>query len=359
MDLKKTENLINSSVRNLKEYHLQPNPYKIKLNQNESPYDWPEEIKQEFAQFCANRPWNRYPDFIPQNLKEALASFHGITPDSVIAGNGSNEMLLVLLLSLTDNNSTVVVCQPTFTVYQLLTNGMGRNLVTANLKSDLSYDLKGIQKALSENPKALCILCSPNNPTGSTLSEQELRTILADHQGMLILDQAYVEFGGFNALSLLKEYPNLIITRTFSKAFSGAGLRFGYMIGAPEILKHINKIKLPYNINFFSEKLVRMMLAKKEVIAERVEKIKEQKDRIISFLKTLPLENLYPSSANFMLFRTTRKEELLSFLKEREILLRDVSSYPMLQNCLRVNVGTEEENDILIQALSQFYSVKI
>lgn len=359
MNLSQTLNLLNSDVKNLQAYHLKPDAFEIKLNQNESPFDWPDSIKEDFATFCKSRPWNRYPDFIPLELKNTIATYVNTSPKNIIAGNGSNEMLLVLLLALTSNKSTVIICQPTFTVYQLLTKGLGRNLVATSLNDDLSFNTENILKASHDNPASLLILCSPNNPTGTALNEIQIRQILDNHNGFLVLDQAYVEFGGYNAIPLLDEYPNLIITRTFSKAFSGAGLRFGYMIGHEKIIEEINKIKLPYNINFFTEYLVRVMFSNSDIIGESIKRILVQKKKLIMFLNTLPIDKIYPSASNFILFRTKFKDALLSYLKNNNILLRDVSSYPMLENCLRICVGTEEENEIVMGKLEGFFKKNI
>ena len=355
MNLNQALSLLNSDVRNLQAYHLKPEVFEIKLNQNESPFDWPESIKEDFAEFCKTRPWNRYPDFIPLELKNTIASYVNTSPDTIIAGNGSNEMLLVLLLSLTQAGSPVIICQPTFTVYQLLTNGLGRKLEAVHLNDDLSFNTTEILNASNKAPGSLLILCSPNNPTGTALSETQVREILDNHSGFLILDQAYVEFGGYNALPLVNEYPNLIVTRTFSKAFSGAGLRFGYMIGNPEVIREINKIKLPYNINFFTEYLVRVMFSNSDIIEESVKRLLVQRKKLIMFLNTLPFDKIYPTAANFILLRTKFKDALFTYLKDNNILLRDVSSYPMLHDCLRICVGTEEENEMVMSKLSDFF----
>jgi histidinol-phosphate aminotransferase len=210
--------------------------------------------------------------------------------------------------------------------------------------------------ACLKNPKSLLIICSPNNPTGSILTENQIREILDKHKGFFLLDQAYVEFGGYSAIPLMKEYPNLIITKTLSKAFRGAGLRLGYMLGTPEIIKEINKIKLPYNINFFSEHVAIVALAHKKELEETLKLIQPQRQKLFDFLKILPLDKVYPSCANFICIRTEKKNSLFQFLKENGILIRDVSSYPMLENCLRISVGSVEENELVMQKLTQFFN---
>jgi len=355
MNVNQTLELINKNIRTLKEYHLKPEDTPVKLNQNENPLDWPRSIKNDIAEFVRERPWNRYPNFVPDELKKALARFSGLSPDNIIAGNGSNEMLLDLLISLTQPDRAVIICQPTFSLYQILIEGLGRKAQILYANDDLTYNEKNIIDACVKNPKALLIICSPNNPTGSVLSESHIREILDRHKGFFILDQAYVEFGGYSAIPLIKEYPNLIITRTLSKAFRGAGLRLGYMLGTPEIIKEINKIKLPYNINFFSEHVAIVALSRKEELEETVKLIQPQRQKLFDFLKTLPLDNVYPSSANFICIRTGNKNSLFQYLKENGILIRDVSSYPLLENCLRISVGSEEENELLMQKLSHFF----
>lgn len=355
MNLNSTLGLINRSVRGLKAYHLEPEDVRVKLNQNENGLDWPQAVKDEVADFCRTRPWNRYPDFIPEGLMRAVASYAGVTPGSVVVGNGSNEMLLLLLLSLSSRERPVILCQPTFTVYQLLAVGLGRQVSPVPLAQDFAFDVDALVRAASENPGALMILCSPNNPTGSTLAEQEIRTVLGAHSGFMLLDQAYVEFGGYDAVPLLSEFPNLIITRTFSKALGGAAIRLGYMLGSEEVVAQISKLKLPYNINSFSEYAASSLLTHQEHLHAARDLILSERTRVSEFLASQPFDKVYPGAANFVLVRTGRKSRLFSFLRRDGILVRDVSSYPMLENCLRITIGTRAENDSLMQSVSGFF----
>jgi histidinol-phosphate aminotransferase len=356
MNISKTLNLINKSIRSLTAYHLEPEECVVKLNQNENPFDWPKAIKEEIGRFCVERPWNRYPPFIPEALKDALAAYAGAPRGGVIVGNGSNEMLLVLLLSLVKRETTVVFCQPTFTVYRILADGLGAKTVAVPLTASLEYDVPAVLKAVKKNPESVLILCSPNNPTGSTVTEADLKKILRSHTGFCIFDQAYVEFGGYDAMPLLQEFPNLIITRTFSKAFSGAGLRLGYLSGTPAVVNEINKIKLPYNINFFSEHVASVLLRNLDVVRERLALIKAERESLIGFMQKLPFDKVYPSAANFILVRCRAKQRFFNELKKAGILVRDVSSYPMLENCVRISIGSAEENAVLKKALQSFFA---
>ncbi len=358
MKLHETLDLIAPSVRSQGRYHLKLREVPVKLNQNENPFDWPLPIKEAVGKFCVERPWNRYPPFIPEELTKLLADYIEVSPDCVIAGNGSNEMLLVLMLAVSRANRPIILCQPTFTVHKLLAEGVGAGAEIVHLDEELRFDLSRILGTIDRLPHSPLLICSPNNPTGTTVSEDEIRTILERHRGFLILDQAYVEFGGFSAAPLIREYPNLIVTRTFSKAFAGAGLRIGYMAGAPEVMREINKIKLPYNINFFSEHVARTALLHRRVLAEGIATIIRERDSVAAAFSRLPLK-VYPSAANFILIRTERKQQLFDSLLDDGILIRDVSSYPMLDNCLRVSIGTPEENRSLLRSMERFFTAPV
>src|SRR5690554_207308 len=347
--------MINNTILSLKAYHLEPRDVAVKLNQNENPFDWPDTVKQEVAKFCLERPWNRYPPFIPDKLKNALADYTGVSSQQIIIGNGSNEMLLVLFLALVNNNSRIILCKPTFTVYQMLVDGFGAQGISINLNKNLQFNIPEIIDTIEKNPGSILILCSPNNPTGSVLNEDSLRLILKKHTGFFILDQAYIEFGGYNAISLIDEFPNLIITRTFSKALAGAGLRLGYMIGSAGIIKEINKIKLPYNINFFSEHVASVLLNHQDLLDRRIKEIISERDKMSRFFNTMPFCAVYPGNANFILVRTKKKNDLFNFLCSEGFLVRDVSGYPMLENCLRISVGTPKENSGLIKVVKRFF----
>jgi len=360
MEIKQALSLINSSVRDLSPYHLTREDCEIKLNQNENPCDWPLSMKKQAAQFCLERPWNRYPNFIPESLKTDIARYIGVEPQSVIVGNGSNEMLLVLLLAFASKAKNVVICSPTFTVYKLLFEGTGSRTVSVSLTSDLEYDVDAIKAAVTANPGSMLILCSPNNPVGNTISEDDFKSIMNVHTGACILDQAYAEFGGFDGVALLPRYPNLIIVRTFSKAMAAAGLRLGYMAGGSEMIAEINKIKLPYNINFFTEYTASLILNNTEWLKSSVKTISEERDSLYTFLSDLPFTNVYKSAANFILVRLTSsaktKKELFEHLQRDGILVRDVSSYHLLEGCLRISVGTAQENAKLRESVQKFFS---
>lgn len=346
---------INKAVRTQKSYHLCRRDVPVKLNQNENPFDWPAEIKEEVAQFSRERPWNRYPPFIPNELKTMLGDYIDMPAECILTGNGSNEILLILMLSFTSKGKPVILCQPTFTVYRFLVEGTGGTCHTVNLNQNMQFDIDAILAASARAPEAPLIICSPNNPTGASLGETALRTILTQHRGMVIVDQAYIEFGGYNAIPLISTFPNLLVARTFSKAFAGAGLRVGYCTGNVDVIAEISKIKLPYNLNFFSEFVARTALRHRKELSKGIVILRNERDLMHSFLTTLPL-TVFPSDANFILIRSSHKQQLFDALLNEGILIRDVSSYPMLDSCLRISIGTPEENQLLKNALNRFFA---
>jgi histidinol-phosphate aminotransferase len=350
--------LVRPGIKELKSYHLAPEPASVKLNQNESPFDLPQRIKDRVLCRCRERAWNRYPPFIPDTLKGKIARYCGTSADSIIVGNGSNEMLLVCLLSILDIRTPVIVCPPCFTVYALLVHGLGGSTHPVYLTDELAFDIDGIRAGMTQYPRAPVILASPNNPTGSALTKDDLECLLASHDGFVILDQAYVEFGGYDAIELIATYPNLIVTRTFSKAYGAAGLRLGYMVADPQVARQVNKIKLPYNINFFSLYVAEELLDEHELLHRRLDETVAERERMYAALRNYPFDECYNTHANFLLLRCGDKESFFEYVKKQGVLLRDVSAYPMLQGCVRLTIGSEEENEYVRSCIDSFFNGK-
>ncbi|MBX7222367.1 MAG: histidinol-phosphate transaminase [Blastocatellia bacterium] len=348
------QDLIKPKVRKLAPYTLTPHRTRIKLNQNENPFDMPESVKTEVLHRLAEREWSRYPDFIPVQLQETLARFAGWRADGVLVGNGSNELIQNLLMVMVAEGTPVVLSEPTFTVYRLMVETLGGEVVNIPPRADLSYDLAAIGEAACRTNAAAVILCSPNNPTGVTVSEADVRRLLAEFDGLVVVDEAYYEFCGQNFVRLLAEFPRLVVLRTFSKAMAMAGLRVGYLLGAPELVIEVNKAKLPYNLNFFSMAAATVAVEQYETaLKPLVELLIAERHRLETAFQELPGFRLVPSAANFMLveaLRHTPKEVFESLLAE-SILIRDVSRYPLLERYFRFNVGTPAENDAFLAGL--------
>jgi histidinol-phosphate aminotransferase len=344
---------IKPAVRALAAYTLAAREAPVKINQNENPYDLPQSVKQRVVEQALHRAWSRYPPFDPRELREGLARFSGWTPDGILAGNGSNELIEALLLVTVGEGTRVVIPEPTFTLYALLTEILGGRAVRVPLDHGLQYDVDALLRASRESEAALTIVCSPNNPTGGMLEAADLERLCTETDGLVVIDEAYHEFAGRSAVPLLARFPNLVVLRTFSKAMALAGLRVGYLLAAPAIVREVNKARLPYNLNFLSQAAALAALEERAALEASVARLVRARGRVFAALAELPGVRPFPSQANFILFELSTRAPRAVFeaLYAQGVLVRDVSAYPRLERCLRVSVGTDEENATFLRAL--------
>jgi len=347
--------IIKPAVRALRAYTLSPHRASVKLNQNENPWDAPAEIKEEVLRRFAARKWSRYPDFVPASLNEKLAQFAEWKEDGIIAGNGSNELIQAVLMVAVGPGKRVLISEPTFALYKQITTVLGGEVETVLLKPDLTYDIDALLQAIKQKQPDVTIICSPNNPTGCVLEATDSRRLLRESSGLLVIDEAYHEFAQQSVVPLLNEFENLIVLRTFSKAMAFAALRVGYLLASPELVREIRKAVLPYNLNAFSQMVAEVAVEKyPTLLGPTVEAIIAERERL--FCAISEIRGLAPlkSKANFMVVRAERDpKQIFNELLKRDILVRDVSGYPMLSSYFRFSVGTPEENDRLLQALHE------
>jgi len=251
--------VIKPEVRGLTAYTLRHFDAAVKLDQNENPYELPEELKKEIVDRVLRRPWGRYPEFIPASVIGTLSKFTGWPAEGILVGNGSNELIQASLNVTLGPGRRLVVPQPTFTLYKLMATTLQADIEPVFLDAEnLTFD---VDRLLSASRTAdVVVVCTPNNPTGQTLGQQALQRLLKTAKGIVIVDEAYHEFSGQSAFPLLNEHRNLVVLRTFSKAMSMAGLRFGYMMAHPEIAREVYKSKLPYNVNIFTLAAVEIVI---------------------------------------------------------------------------------------------------
>jgi len=348
-------NSIKDSVLALRPYTLAPQRASVKLNQNENPWDAPVEIKQEALSRMKDRAWSRYPDFTPRRLHERLAEFSGWPPDGIIAGNGSNELIQALLMVTIGEGKRVLITEPTFALYRQIATVLGGEVVSVPLGRDLQFDVAALVEKIKEEQPDVTIICSPNNPTGCVISDEQLAVLLKAGRGLTVVDEAYHEFAHHSAVPLLGDHENLVVLRTFSKAMAMAALRVGYLLASPELVREIAKAVLPYNLNALSQIAaefgIEMFEAKLQPL---VESICAERDRLYIELAGIPGLVPVQSQANFMVVRSNQDPgRVFAELLKRDILIRDVSGYPMLSDYFRVSVGTPEENDLLLEALRE------
>jgi histidinol-phosphate aminotransferase len=345
--------VIKPEVRGVSAYTLKHVKADVKLDQNENPYELPQELKEEVARRVLARPWGRYPEFVPHSTTKALSKLTGWTEDGILIGNGSNELIMAGLSVILGRGRKAVIPQPTFTLYKLLSSVFEADVVTVPLRAaDFSFDVDRLEA--ESRDAAVTVICSPNNPTGSLLGTDGLKRILQAAGGLVFLDEAYHEFSGQTALTLLSSHPNLIVLRTFSKAMSMAGLRFGYLMAHPEIAKEIHKAKLPYNVNVFTLTAAELVLERQDVMRSAIQTLIAERQRLIAESRKRKGVEAFDSCANFFMLRTPRDAKaLFEDLYAQGVLVRDVSGYPMLERVLRVTAGKPEENDRFLSALDR------
>lgn len=328
----------------------------VKLNQNENPWDWPAPLKQEVFERVRDVPWNRYPPFDSSDFIAGIARHIGVEPEQVMVGNGSNELLYAAFVSTLEPGRKVVIPTPTFTVYRLLANLMGAEVIEAGLDDNLEYDAGALAEA-AEGASAV-VLASPNNPTGTVINPTDLEHLVMTTSALWLIDEAYFEFHGETALDLTRNCRNVMVLRTFSKAFATAGLRFGFAVTHPEARPVFSAAKLPYNLNIFTMAAVETALANGGALKSRVDELKRERERVARKLGEYKGVKVYPSRANFLLFEPGRDpREVWKAMVSRGVLIRDVSKYPRLQKALRVTVGRPEENDAFLKALEYAMTV--
>lgn len=329
-------------------YTLELREAEIKLNQNESPVDFPAELKQQVLERAAGRSWNIYPEFESTELREAIAAAYRLSAENILTGNGSNELLAAAIGAAVGPGTPVVFARPTFTLYEkLVTIAGGINVPIEFDPASGVLPLDEMLRALASLQNAVVIVCSPNNPTGGVLPDGGLEQMLATGATVLF-DRAY---GDFSNDTLPPLHPRLVTFSTFSKAWGLAALRIGWLAATPETCREIRKVRLPYNLNVISESAAIVALQNASLRDENVARTIAERERVSAALT--PLVETFPSAANFIAFRPSRNcKEVFEALHERGILIRDVSAYPRMNNCLRVSIGTPAENDRFLDALA-------
>src|SRR5215212_2811897 len=352
---------IKPRVRELKAYTLKPDRGAVKLNQNENPWGVPATIRRETIKRMKSRDWSRYPDFVPASLHEKLARFAGWRADGVVAGNGSNELIQATLMVTVGEGKRVLISEPTFALYRQVATVLGGEVLSVPLDDALGFDVEALVETIERDEPDVVILCSPNNPTGCRIEEDELERLLTRTGGIVVIDEAYFEFSGRTVAPLLERHANLAVFRTFSKAMALAGLRVGYLLAAPELAREVSKAVLPYNLNAFSQTAAEVAVELFETeLRPTVERIVAERERLFAGLQGI--EGLAPvrSCANFMVVRSSVEPRRVydELLEHFGVLIRDVSGYPMLQDYFRVSVGTPEENDRLLEGLRDIFDGK-
>ncbi|NCO67078.1 MAG: histidinol-phosphate transaminase [Nitrospirae bacterium CG_4_10_14_0_8_um_filter_41_23] len=340
MDIK---NFVKAGIRSLSAYEVKEIPCKVKLDANESPYGFKGLLKA--LKFIKT---NRYPDPEARFLKKFISRDFGVKPENILHGNGSDELIYYLI---TTFGGPVLFPIPTFSMYGIISQALGEKRIAIPLEKEFDLDLEKILKAIKNQKPKLIFLSSPNNPTGNCFSSDRILKIIEVSNGIVIVDEAYQPFAsdkGF--MPMLKDYKNIVIMRTLSK-IGLAGLRVGFLIADEEIINEVNKVRLPFNLNSLSQAAAVEVLKNKKVLKSCIKSITSERGRLFGEMAKIKGIKPYPSEANFILFRIKEPDKIYKGLLKKGILVRNMSG--VVNNCLRVTVGTPEENMGFIKVLKE------
>ncbi|MDR3315025.1 MAG: histidinol-phosphate transaminase [Coriobacteriales bacterium] len=344
-----------SHLAGLEPYDPKYLPARVYLNANENPCDPSAELRAELAQLAKTLPFNRYPDPLAHDLCAAIAGVCGVSVEQVLVGNGGDELLLNLLLAYGGRERRLLIAPPCFSSYAFDALLTTTTVVSLERTEQFWLDEDAILQRVATGTIDLVMLASPNNPTGDCLTADFVERLLAASDALVVIDQAYVEFAQpqFDLTGLLSRHQNLALLRTFSKAYGLAGLRLGYLLASPAVIAELIKVRQPYSVDSYSAAAGKAVLGHSNEVLQLAQGIAADRDRLAGALAALPGVEVFPSEANYLLLRVAGAQELWQRLYDDfGILLRDFSAAPGLTDCLRVSVGTPEQNQQLLQACS-------
>ncbi len=341
--------LLRENIKKLVPYSSARDEYQgeasVFLDANENAFGSP--LEQQF---------NRYPDPLQHEIKKRLRDIKGVPVRNIFVGNGSDEAIDILFRSFCNPGvDNVILLPPTYGMYQVSANINDVAVKNVPLTTEYQLNLEGIAEAIDEHTK-LIFVCSPNNPTGNSINRADVETLLANFSGIVVVDEAYINFSRQKSfIQELTEYGNLVVMQTLSKAWGLAGLRVGMAFASEEIIEIMNKVKPPYNVNEASQQLALQALANVDQVNGWIREILFQRDKLVLGLKDFDfILDIYPSDANFILVKTTDANGIYNFLVEKGIIVRNRTKVELCEGCLRITVGTPDENTLLLQSLQDF-----
>ena len=342
--MKTLQSLVRPNIWNLQPYSSARSEFQgtatVFIDANENPW---------------NPPYNRYPDPLQRTLKARIAEVKGVPEASIFTGNGSDEAIdLLLRIFCEPGVDNIVAIDPSYGMYQVAADINNVACRKVLLRTDFSLDVDALLAAADAQTK-LIFLCSPNNPTGNSLDREEMVRLLHTFEGIVVVDEAYIDFASQPSfLPELENYPNLVVLQTLSKAWGGAALRLGMAFASPAIIGLFNKVKYPYNVNLPAQREALALLNKPEQMETQRQKVLEERERLCRAFEAAPFQyKVYPSDANFLLVEVGRANEIYAALVEKGVIVRNRNSVSLCRGCLRITVGTVDENTLLLQALEE------
>ncbi len=341
----------------LEGYHSPQVDVRVRLNTNEAPDQPPTAFREALAAEIAGVAWNRYPDRSASALRAAIASLHGVDPSMVFVANGSNEVLQTILLTYAGPGRTVATFEPTYQLHAHIARLTGARVVEGERGEGFVLDLDEVRRVTASARPEVTFVCSPNNPTGVVDREDDVRAVIDAAPGLVVVDEAYGQFAPWSALSMVDDDSSVAVVRTFSKTWSMAAARLGYVVAPPWMIAELDKVVLPYHLDAIKQIAGVLAVRHVDEMNERVARIVTERDALVAQLSALDVD-VFPSGANFVLFRPRcmAGRAVWQGLLDRSVLVRDCSGWPRLADCLRVTIGTPDENRIFLQSLQEVLS---
>jgi len=343
------DKLVRPNIKTLKPYSSAKDEYtgaaKILLNANENSLGSP-----------LTKWYNRYPDPYQKQLKEKLAFVKQIAANQIFIGNGSDECIDILFRTFCEpGKDNIIICPPTYPMYEVSANINDITVQNAPLLSDYQLNVAHIEQLVNEHTKIIWI-CSPNNPTGNSLDRIDIETILNHFDGIVVIDEAYINFSKQKSfVQSLIDYPNLVVMQTLSKAWGLAGLRLGMCFANPDIIGYMNKVKAPYNINIVTQELALQALEEVGQVNDMIKLLVDMRNALAQVIASMPhVIQVFPSDTNFILVKIPKARKLYEFLMSKGIIVRDRSALALCEDSLRITVGTEQENTLLVDAMYEW-----
>lgn len=346
--------LIKPGLKDMKAYEAPVYPCKVKLDAAEGPYPPPLRVVERLEELARTLEYQRYPDPGASELKKALAEWYRTSPERLVVGNGSDELIQLLCTVFGGAGTKALLPAPTFSMYGLIARALDMVPLEVELLEDWSLDVDSMLEALRDDALRVVFLASPNNPTGNRFGEEAIGALVEAEEAVVVVDEAYGEFADATLSGLVDEHPHVVVLRSCSK-IGLAGLRLGTLIAGPSVVEAVEKVRLPYNVNSFTQAAVRLVLEESDALREQIGAVRDERSRLLGALEAQPGVSPYPSEANFVLFRVDEAEAVVVHerLMEAGVLVRYFGGPGRLGRCLRVTVGRPEENSAFLKALKE------
>ena len=343
-------------IDNLPVYDVVERDWNIKVNANESGWNLPPLVEERVLSSLSRIAFNRYPNTEPEDLSEIIAKRFGLQKENVWLGNGSSEIIDKIFYAFGGEGHKIVYMQPSFSMYPICVKSADAEGIAVPLDDDYKFNAEKFIEAVKSQKASLAVVCNPNNPTGGLIPVEDIEKIAKEIDCAFLVDEAYVEFSGkkASAVSLMSKYPHLMVARTFSKAFGLAAIRVGYLLADKDIISTVGKVFKPYYLNVLSTVVASVVMQMYDEFDPRIEMVISERDRMYEEFLSLPGVKVYPSDTNFLLLRYDKAKELNERLLNYGIGVRSFGNAPMLDNCLRISIGTPEENNAVMKVIRNF-----